>query len=203
MALSKLCNQKPEKKIERKKMSLIQLSHKRFSEIWKPALMVLLEKWPCPTFPIMRRTKRNGRIRKYCCFGGETNINQCMCNLNELWHIFKTQFHLKRFFSAYISELKKGLFHVEIFRHTGLFKNCDIRYKTINYINSEHFYFSKLSPYFSRWLEKFNELRSNWRPAPPPTAPPLHLSSIVSTKVPILGSQKGDLFAVFVFWTSE
>ena len=31
--------------------------------------------------------------------------------------------HLKKFFSAYISELKKGLFHVEIFRHTGLFKN--------------------------------------------------------------------------------
>ena len=96
-------------------MPLLQLSDKRFSEIWKPALMVLLEKWPCPTFPIMRRTKRNGRIRKYCCFGGKTNINQCMCNLNELWHIFKTQFHLKRFFSAYISELKKGLFHVNIF----------------------------------------------------------------------------------------
>ena len=85
MALSKLCNQKPEKKIERKKMSLIQLYHKRFSEIWKPALMALLEKWPCPTFPIMRRTKRNGRIRKYCCFGGKTNINHCMCNLNEFW----------------------------------------------------------------------------------------------------------------------
>ena len=30
-----------------------------------------------------------------------------------------------------------------------------------------------------------------------------HLSSIVSTKVPILGSLKGDLFAVFVLWTSE
>ena len=37
--------------------------------------------------------------------------------------MFKTQFHLKRFFSAYISELKKGLFHVKIFRQTGLFKN--------------------------------------------------------------------------------
>ena len=37
------------------------------------------------------------------------------------------------------------------------------------------------------------------------TMPTRHLSSIVSTKVPILGSQKGDLFAVFVFvfWTSE
>ena len=32
-----------------------------------------------------------------------------------------------------------------------------------------------------------------------------HLSSIVSSKVRILGSQKRDLFAVFVFvfWTSE
>ena len=40
-----------------------------------------------------------------------------------LWSFFKW-FHLKRFFSVYISELKKGLFHVKIFRQTGLFKNC-------------------------------------------------------------------------------
>ena len=34
-------------------------------------------------------------------------------------------FHLKRFFSAYISEVnKESLFHVKIFRRTGLFKNC-------------------------------------------------------------------------------
>ena len=57
-------------------------------------------------------------------------------------------FHLKRFLSAYISELRKCWFHVEIFRQTGLFKNCDNRYKTINYINSKHFYFSKLSLLF-------------------------------------------------------
>ena len=35
-----------------------------------------------------------------------------------------TEFHLERFLSAYISELNKGFFHVEIFRQTGLFKNC-------------------------------------------------------------------------------
>ena len=63
-------------------------------------------------------------------------------------HSYFAFFHLERFLSAYISELKKGLFHVEIFRQTGLFKNCDNRYKTINYINSKHFYFSKLSLLF-------------------------------------------------------
>ena len=39
------------------------------------------------------------------------------------WAIQNIWFHLKRFLSAYISELKKCLFHVEIFRQTGLFKN--------------------------------------------------------------------------------
>ena len=38
-----------------------------------------------------------------------------------------SKFLLERFLSAYISELNKGLFHVEIFRQTGLFTNCDNR----------------------------------------------------------------------------
>ena len=37
---------------------------------------------------------------------------------------YLTYFYLKRFFSAYISEVnKESLFHVKIFRRTGLFKN--------------------------------------------------------------------------------
>ena len=39
-------------------------------------------------------------------------------------HSYFAFFHLERFLSAYISDLNKGLFHVEIFRQTGLFKNC-------------------------------------------------------------------------------
>ena len=39
------------------------------------------------------------------------------------------------------------------------------------------FTFQNYLSYFGRWLEKSNELRSNWRSAPPPTAPPSSLSS--------------------------
>ena len=39
------------------------------------------------------------------------------------------------------------------------------------------FTFQNYLSYFGRWLEKFTELRSNWRSAPPPTAPPSSLSS--------------------------
>ena len=51
----------------------------------------------------------------------------------------------------------------------------DIKQLTTSTQNT--FTFQNYLSYFGRWLEKFTELRSNWRSAPPPTAPPSSLSS--------------------------
>ena len=58
---------------------------------------------------------------KLNCFWYWLRLDGCPSQIIDSFHRPK-YFHLKRFFSAYISELKKGLFQVEIFRHTGLFK---------------------------------------------------------------------------------
>ena len=87
------------------------------------------------------------------------------------------QFHLKRFFLAYISELKKVYFMSRSFAKPAFSRTVTIDIKQLTSSTQNTFTFQNYLSYFGRWLEKFTELRSNWRSAPPPTAPPSSLSS--------------------------
>ena len=83
--------------------------------------------------------------------------------------LFKILFHLESFFSAYISELLNQIHLVEIFRHTGLVKNCDISDKAINYINSKYFSFFKIvSPNLvAGFKNTMSSAQFGWSPSPP------------------------------------
>ena len=91
-------------------------------------------------------------------------------------HSYFAFFHLERFLSAYISEFWiKVCFMSRSFAKPAFSRTVTIDIKQLTTSTQNTFTFQNYLSYFCLWLEKFTELRSNWRSAPPPTAPPSSL----------------------------